>query len=43
MPATVAKEGTATWLHLFTWLPGQLLDPPLTTLHSSLPELSPRE
>ena len=37
MPAIVAKEGTATWLPVLTWLPGQLLNPPLTALHASLP------
>lgn len=25
MPAAVAEEGTATWLSLLVWLPGQLL------------------
>ncbi len=43
MPATVAKEGTATWLPVLTWLPGQLPDPPqMTNLHASFPESSTR-
>ncbi len=41
MPATVAKEGTATWLPVLTWLPGQLPDPPvMATLHDCLSESS---
>ena len=40
MPAIVAKEGTATWLSVLTWLPGQLLDPPLTVLHATVLNLS---
>lgn len=39
VPAIVAKEGTATWLPVLTRLPGQLPDPPLTTLHGCLPEI----
>ena len=36
MPAIVTKEGTATWLLVLTWLPGQLPDlPPMTNLHAS--------
>lgn len=41
MPTIVTKEGTATWLPVLAWLPGQLPESPLmTNLHASLPESS---